>query len=122
MNDLLQQLATSKPPVGEPRLDPWKLRIARELRGLTQRALAAEAGYTNGHNRICRIERYSDENAGVGHGRGVAFRLAAALDVRVEDLCSDDETIAANRNQHDAWRATGMDLREWAKKQGGEDA
>jgi transcriptional regulator with XRE-family HTH domain len=117
MTDLLQRLAASPPPVGTPRLDPWKLRLARELRGMTQRALADKAGYAKGQHRICRIERYVDEDAGLGHGEVVAFRLASALQLDVADLCSDDKTIAANRAQHDAWRASGLSLREWAQRQ-----
>ncbi len=115
--DLLASLATTPAPVGDARLDPWKLRLARELRGLTQVQLAELAGYKGGATRLCRIERYTDEDAGVQHGKPVAFRWAKALRLTADDLCSDDVTIVANRAKHDAWRASDLSLREWARKQ-----
>ena len=115
--DLLASLADAPPPVGDPRLNPWRLRLARELRGLTQAQLASQAGYKGGATRLCRIERWTDEDAGIKHGRPVAFRWAKALRLAADDLCSDDETIAADRAQHDAWRASDLSLREWAQRQ-----
>ena len=117
--DLLIALADAPAPVGDPRLNPWRLRLARELRGLTQAQLAAQAGYKGGATRLCRIERYADEDAGIKHGRPVAFRWSKALRLTADDLCSDDATIAADRAQHDAWRASGLPLREWAQRQRG---
>lgn len=115
--DLLVDLATTPAPQGAARLDPWKLRLARELRGLTQVQLAELAGYKGGATRLCRIERYTDEDASVQHGKPVAFRWAKALRLTADDLCSDDVTIVANRAKHDAWRASDLSLREWARKQ-----
>ena len=115
--DLLTSLADAPLPQGDPRLNPWRLRLARELRGLTQAQLAAQAGYKGGATRLCRIERWTDEDAGIRHGRPVAFRWAKALRLTADDLCSDDATTAADRAQHDAWRASGLPLREWAQRQ-----
>ena len=119
--DLLASLADAPPPQGEPRLNPWRLRLARGLRGLTQAQLAAAAGYKGGATRLCRIERWTDEDAGIKHGRPVAFRWAKALRLTADDLCSDDATIAADRAQHDAWRASDLPLREWAQRQRGKE-
>jgi transcriptional regulator with XRE-family HTH domain len=55
-----------------------KLKVWRQMRGMSQEELAKRAGMT--HGGISRIE------CGVGCTPRTALRLAYALDLRVEDL------------------------------------
>lgn len=66
---------------------PSRVKLARELRGLSQRELSLSAGLSNAY--VTMVERSLDENGGATiqdpSTRAIA-RLAKALKVRVEWL------------------------------------
>lgn len=67
-------------------IDPMKLRLARNARGLTTRGLA-ELAHTHAPN-VTRIEQGRHTNATLA----TVERLARALGVRTEDLLTEETT------------------------------
>ena len=110
LSDPIEDLLLRRRVVDNPRLDPWKVRIAREARGLTQAQLADALGYADGGAAtISRIESYL-----MTAGPKRAAALARALQVNERLLLSVEETWVANRATYYEWVAAGRpDLRQW---------
>lgn len=113
MADPMQLLTNLDDP--RLRVDPWKVRCWRELRGLTQKQLGDAAGYgTRGDETICRVEGYA---LTVGAVR--CAKLAKALRVHAAELQSKAVDFKTNQELFEEWNDAGRpDLRGWLKSRG----
>lgn len=111
----MHELAASEPVVVDPlTLDPWKLRVARTLAGLSQTQLAQRAGYKGGNARICLIEGYRDKKS---REAKMTARLAAVLGVDPLDLMSTADDQLDGWALFSDWKRDGKPpLREWVRR------
>lgn len=97
----------------KPRLDPWKLRVWRKTKGITQRELAAKMSKSAyAYHEISRVERYL-----VTAGKRTLRRLAEALELTEADLLSRGSVWLENREKFEAWDSEGRpNLARWLRE------
>lgn len=116
------------------RLDPWKLRCARAMRGVSLVELMVLAGFKPSRRvKFSQMENYQfrpdawarlygdqPQTYPAGVASNVVEPIARALGVAPLDLCSDDRALAESRAEFDEWVKYGRcELTTWLRQRFG---